>query len=206
MIRLAAASACRLHHCIYIYPVLNVRHPFTCTGPCVSLPLHWHALTSATLEECPGVNDGFLLHMLSRAQSLYSLSVVGCSCVTATGFSSMMCTRLCQLEIVRCASVEPDVVMAASVQSISRSLCSLNISQGYLGALQLQQLQLISTLVLDMCAGVTPAAAAAVVGGCRLLKLLSAAGVAAFGCHEVRQDFFLQSQNVTIGAGADVSA
>jgi hypothetical protein len=180
--------------------------PFTCAGPCVNLPLHFYALMSVALEQCRGVNDGCLLHLLSRAHSLRSLSVVECVDVTATGFSSMTCTRLCQLEIVRCANVEPDSVMAASVQMISRSLRSLNISHGRLGSLQLQQLPLLSTLILDMCGGVTPAAAAAVVGSCRLLRLLSAAGVAAFCCHEVRQERFLQLKNVTIAAGADVSA
>jgi hypothetical protein len=140
-----------------------------------------------TLEECAGINDGFLLQLLSRAQSLCSLSLVACPDVTAGGFAVMMCTQLCQLEIVRCANVEPESVMAASLQLISCSLFALNMTYGHLGALKLQQLQLLSTLVIDMCGGVGLAAAAVVISSCRSLQLLSAAGIAAFGSHDVRR-------------------
>jgi hypothetical protein len=139
------------------------------------------------MEECSGINDGFMLQLLSHAHSLCSLSLVACDDVTEGGFAVMVCTRLCQLEIVRCANVEPESVMAASLQLISCSLSALNMTYGHLGALKLQQLELLSTLVIDMCGGVTLAAAAAVISSCRLLQLLSAAGVAAFGSTDVRR-------------------
>jgi hypothetical protein len=158
-------------------------------GPCVNLSLHWHVLTSVALEDCQRVNDGFLLQLLSNACSLHSLSLVRCGDVTAAGFSALVCTRLCQLEIVQCAGVEPEIVMAASVQLIG-NLHALNVSYGHLGALRLHQLQHISTLIIDMCAGVAPAAAAAVVSSCRALRLLSAAGVAAFTSHDLCRESF----------------
>jgi hypothetical protein len=176
------------------------------SGPCVSLPLHWQGLVAVTLEECAGVNDGFLLMLLSKAHSLLSLSVVGCDTVTASGFASVICTRLCQLEIVRCADVDPDAVMDASVHSIGHSLTALNMSHGRLGDLQLNRLEYISILVVDMCDGFTPTAASAVVDRCRALRLLSAAGVLAFTSVDVCHEFFRLSKIVTIHPGVDANA
>ncbi len=150
---------------------------------------------TVTLEESSGVNDGLLLMLLSHAHSLASLSVVGCDSVTADGFASMVCTRLCQLEIMRCANVEPNSVMAASLHSTGCSLLALNVSHGYIGVLQLADFKLISVLVIDMCDGITSALACAVVASCRVLRLLSAAGVAAFASHDVRLHF---EQNLNI--------
>ncbi len=160
----------------------------------MNLPLHWQGLVAVSLEDCPGVNDGFLLKLLSHAHSLVSFSVVGCDSVTADGFASVVCTQLCQLEIVRCAMVKPDSVMAASVHLIRSSLCALNISHGYLGALSFDHLEFISVLVVDMCNGFTSAAASAVIDSCRLLRLLSAAGVTAFASRDVRPDFVQHSK------------
>jgi hypothetical protein len=162
-------------------------------GPCVNLPLHWHTLAAVTLEECPGINDGFLLQLLSRAHCLCSLSIVTCPNVTAGGFASVVCTRLCQLEIVQCGNIEPDGVMAASVNLFGCSLSAMNLSLGYCGVLNLSHLQYLTTLILDMCNDVHPAAATAVVSSCRALRQLSAAGVANFGCQEVCLELFLQT-------------
>jgi hypothetical protein len=163
-------------------------------GSCVNLPLQWHALAAVTLEECPGINDGFLLQLLSHAHCLSSLSIVACTCVTAGGFASVVCERLCQLEIVRCDNVEPDIVMAASVSKFGCNLSAMNLSDGHLGALNLNHLQFLTILVLDMCNGVLPATAAAVVSSCRALQQLSAAGVAGFGCPEVCLELFLRAR------------
>ena len=181
-------------------------HVHFTSGPCVNLPLHWHGLVAVTLEECPGVNDGFLLMLLSKAHSLLSLSVVRCDAVTASGFASVVCTRLCQLGIVRCAVVEPDVVMDASVRSVGRSLSALNISHARLGVLQLNHLEFISILVVDMCKGFTTTAASAVVASCRSLRLLSAAGVLAFTSLNVRHEYFRKSKRVTKCPGVDANA
>lgn len=181
-------------------------HVHFSSGPCVNLPLHWHGLVAVTLEECPGVNDGFLLMLLSKAHSLLSLGVVRCDAVTASGFASVVCTRLCQLEIVRCAVVEPDVVMDASVRSVGRSLSALNISHARLGVLQLNHLEFISILVVDMCNGFTTTAASAVVANCRVLRLLSAAGVMAFTSLNVRHEYFRKSKRVTMCPGVDANA
>ena len=54
-----------------------------------------------------------------------------------------------------------------------------------MGALQLNHLQFITVLVIDFCYGVTQAAAEAVLSECCALRLLSAAGVAAFGSCDV---------------------
>jgi hypothetical protein len=143
---------------------------------------------AVTLEECHGVNDGYMLMLLSHAHSLMSLSVVGCDSVTADGFASVVCTRLKQLEIVRCGMVVPDSVMAASLHSSGCSLGALNMSYGHLGALRLDHFNFISVLIVDMCDGITSTTALAVVASCRMLRLLSAAGVPAFASHDVRLD------------------
>ena len=151
----------------------------------MTLPLHWQHLVAVHVQECSGVNDGFLLQLLSHARALCSLSVVACEGVTAGGFASIVCTRLCQLEIVQCANVEPDDVMDASARVIGGSLAAFNLSRGCLGVLQLNHLHFITVLVIDFCYGVTQAAAEAVVDECCSIRLLSAAGVAAFGCCDV---------------------
>ncbi len=90
-----------------------------------------------------------------------------CDAVTASGFASVVC----QLEIVRSAVVEPDVVMDASVHSVGRSLSPLNTSHARLGgALQLNHLEFISILVVDMCNGFTTTVASAVVANRRVLR------------------------------------
>ena len=91
-------------------------------------------------------------------------------------------------------NVEPHSVMAASVNKFGCSLSAMNLSDGHLGALNLSHLQYLTILVLDMCNGVLPATAAAVVSSCRALQQLSAAGVADFGSPEVRLEIFLRAR------------
>ncbi len=159
----------------------------TSTGPCVKLPFQWKGLLSVHLEDCSGINDGFLLQLLSNAAELRSISVISCENVTAGGFASMACTRLCQLELVRCANVKPDIVMAASALLIGESLAAFNMSKCCLGALKLNSLHHITVLVIDNCFDVSVDSAIAVVSGCRFIKLLSAACVSSFSCPDVLQ-------------------
>ena len=164
---------------------LHRAHVPAASGACVTLPVQWHTLVAADVQRCSGVGDAFLLQLLSRAHALRSLSVVGCDAVTCGGFASVACTQLQQLEIVACANVQPDDVMAASARVMAACLAALNLSRGSLGALQLHHMRFITTLLLDRCYGVTQDAAAAVVSCCRELRVLSAAGVAAFGACDV---------------------